>query len=141
MNTGRKYSDIYYNMCLSAAERRIVDKLVSLDFGGFWDSVRDLTKRIRNEDTLKSWKRFASIRYAELEKQENTPSKFKVGDLVRFTEEWCDIHTDKELVHEVLEVRDHRDDFGTFRYLIGTVNSRLVFGSVHEVSECMIELF
>ena len=66
-------------------------------------------------------------------------NKYKVGDIVRYAPGWYSPGEEKYFF-KVLEVRDYRDIFGTYRYIIGCLNTSLYLGSTEQVDEEMIEM-
>lgn len=64
---------------------------------------------------------------------------FNNGDIVRYKKEWCS-PGERDYIHVILENRLNPVTGEMTRYLIGTINSKLVFGHTETVDECMIEL-
>ena len=63
---------------------------------------------------------------------------YNKGDIVRYRVEWSS-PGEREYIHVILENRLNPVTGEMSRYLIGTLNSKLVLGQTETVDECMIE--
>ena len=62
-----KKADGLYLFAWNKTDEKIADKLMNLtNIGTFWDSVRQLTKRIYSDKLIGNWQRLAELRYLQL---------------------------------------------------------------------------